>query len=101
MELVGPNGYKRTMGSLTPGDVFSRDHPPQDERYSLQVVAVSDCEVIGTDLDEAGPVIARNSSLLDALTQINSTRARRMARLIASHGSKAALGAALDEAVEQ
>jgi small-conductance mechanosensitive channel len=101
MDLVGPNGYKRTMGTLTSGDVFSRDRSTDDDRYSLRVVAVSDCEVIGTDLDAAGPIIARNPSLLDALTQINSTRARRMSRLIASDGAKAALRAGVDEAVQQ
>jgi CRP-like cAMP-binding protein len=83
MDLIAPTGETRTIASLTPGDVFGLVHPPDESGFSLAVVAVTDCEVIGTDVDAAGSVIARNPSLLDALAQIRATRTRRISRTTA------------------
>ncbi|MCL1593068.1 MAG: mechanosensitive ion channel [Actinomycetia bacterium] len=83
MEIHGPNDAIRVMTDLTPGDVFGLVYPPETEDFSLQVVAVSDCEVVRTDFETAGPVVAKDRALLDAIGQIRATRTRRMDRLVA------------------
>jgi small-conductance mechanosensitive channel len=81
LEIVRNDGSVHAIASLASGDVFGMVQPAEDGTYVPRVVADTDCEVISTDLSVAGPVIARNPGLVDALNQIMTTRTRRIERL--------------------
>ena len=105
LEAVRPDGSKHTIVKLTPGDVFGLVQPADDGAFVPRVVADTDCEVVGIDLSAAGPLIARNPALVEALNQITSTRTRRIERLVSDlldipvlDTSPSALGAPDDEA---
>jgi small-conductance mechanosensitive channel/CRP-like cAMP-binding protein len=83
LESVTPDGATQPVVKLTPGDVFGLVKPADDGTYVPRVVADTDCEVVGIDLSEAAPLIARNPALVEALNQIASTRTRRFERLVA------------------
>lgn len=85
LEAVRPDGSKHTVLKLTPGDVFGLVQPPDDGTFVPRVVADTDCEVVETDLAAAGPLIAKNPALVEALNQIISTRTRRIERLMSTH----------------
>jgi hypothetical protein len=82
LEIERANGSIHTVATLTAGDVFGLVHPPDDQSFMPRVIADNDCEVVGTNLDTAGPLIARNQSVVDALNQITTTRTRRIDRML-------------------
>jgi small-conductance mechanosensitive channel len=84
LEVAMEDGSSHTIANLAAGDVFGLVQPPDDQSYAPRVVAETDCEVVGIDLDAAGPVIARNQSVVDALNQITTTRTRRIERTLGS-----------------
>jgi CRP-like cAMP-binding protein len=79
---VRPDGSRHTILKLTPGDVFGLVQPADDGTFVPHVVADTDCEVVGIDLSIAGPLIAGNPGLVEALNQIVSTRTRRIERSV-------------------
>ncbi len=81
LEAVRPDGSIHTIATLAPGDIFGLVQPTDDGEFMPRVVADADCEVIRTDLLAAGPLIARNPALVEALNQITATRTRRIERL--------------------
>jgi hypothetical protein len=83
LEIVRKDGTIHTIATLAAGDVFGLVPPPEDQSFMPRILADTDCEVVGIDLDTAGPVIARNQSVVDALNQITTTRTRRIDRLLA------------------
>ena len=85
LEAVKPDGSRHTVLKLTPGDVFGLVQPADDGTFMPRVVAETDCEVVETDLAAAGPLIAKNPALVEALNQIISTRTRRIERLVSAH----------------
>lgn len=92
LEAVRNDGSVHTIASLAPGDVFGLVQPAEDGTFVPRVVADTDCEVVSTDLSVAGPLIARNPGLVEALNQIMTTRTRRIERL----ASDSHLAAAID-----
>ena len=90
LEAVMRDGSIHTIATLAPGDIFGLVQPTEDGESVPRVVADTDCEVVSTDLSAAGPLIARNLSLVDALNQITATRTRRLERLtsVSSHPTK-------------
>jgi CRP-like cAMP-binding protein len=84
LEIVRNDGSVYSIATLTSGDVFGLVQPPEDQSFTPRVVADSDCEVVGIDLDAAGPVIARNQSVVEALNQIAANRSRRVERTMVS-----------------
>jgi small-conductance mechanosensitive channel/CRP-like cAMP-binding protein len=82
LEAVRPDGSRHTILKLTPGDVFGLVQPADDGTFVPHVVADTDCEVVGIDLSIAGPLIAGNPGLVEALNQIVSTRTRRIERSV-------------------
>ena len=105
LEAVRPDGSRHTVLKLTPGDVFGLVQPADDGAFVPRVVADTDCEVVGIDLAAAGPLIARNPELVEALNQIVSTRTRRVESLVSDRidlpgpdTSPSALGAPDQEA---
>jgi small-conductance mechanosensitive channel len=89
LEAVRGDGSVHTIAALAPGDVFGLVQPAEDGTFVPRVVADTDCEVISTDISVAGPLIARNAGLVEALNQITTTRMRRIERL-ASDSQRAA-----------
>ena len=81
LEVVKRDGSIHSVATLAPGDIFGLVQPADDGAFIPRVVADTDCEVIITDQSAAGPLIARNQSLVDALNQITATRTRRINRL--------------------
>lgn len=81
LEVVRPNGSTHRIAALTSGDLFGLVQPSDDGKFQPRVVADTDCEVVSTDLTAAGPLIARNPALVEALNQITATRTRRIERL--------------------
>jgi signal-transduction protein with cAMP-binding, CBS, and nucleotidyltransferase domain len=84
LEIVMEDGSSHTIATLASGDVFGLVQPPDDQSFLPRVVAETDCEVVGIDLDAAGPVIARNQAVVDALNQITTSRTRRIERALGS-----------------
>jgi small-conductance mechanosensitive channel len=82
LEAVRPDGSKHVVLTLSPGDVFGLVQPADDGTFVPRVFADTDCEVVETDLATAGPLIARNPALVEALNRIISTRTRRIERLM-------------------
>jgi CRP-like cAMP-binding protein len=84
LEIVMEDGSSHTIATLASGDVFGLVQPPENQSFLPRVVAETDCEVVGIDLDAAGPVIARNQAVVDALNQITTSRTRRIERALGS-----------------
>jgi CRP-like cAMP-binding protein len=84
LEIAMEDGSSHTIATLASGDVFGLVQPPEDQSFLPRVVAETDCEVVGIDLDAAGPVIARNQAVVDALNQITTSRTRRIERALGS-----------------
>jgi CRP-like cAMP-binding protein len=82
LEIVGEAGTTHEIAEFGPGDVFGLVTRSRDWEAQPQVVALTDCEVIITDIDTAGPVISKNQDLADALDQIGTRRTRRIERLL-------------------
>ena len=104
LEIVKRDGSTHTIATLAPGDVFGLVHPPSDGSYVPRIIADTDCEVVSTDFTAAGPIIAQNSALVDALNQLTTTRTRRIARLmdpavalVEGDGGQQDLGEVLDQ----
>ena len=81
LEVVKRDGSIHTIATLAPGDIFGLVQPSEDGEFVPRVIAETDCEVVSFDQLAAGPVIARNTALVDALNQITATRTRRIDRL--------------------
>ena len=81
LEVARSDGSIDRIATLTPGDVFGLVQPADNGTYRPRVVADSDCEVVSTDFSAAGPLIARNPTLVEALNQITASRTRRIERL--------------------
>jgi small-conductance mechanosensitive channel/CRP-like cAMP-binding protein len=91
LEVVRSDGSVHTIAALAAGDVFGLVQPAEDGTFVPRVVADTDCEVISTDLSVAGPLIARNPGLVEALNQITTTRTRRIDRLASDSYRAAAI----------
>jgi len=83
----------RSVAELTEGDLFGvgRTH---SEEWVVEVVAITDCEVVIIDSDAAGTVTSRSPDLTDALNQLTATRRRRIGRLIEAGPAAAPAGKA-------
>lgn len=75
------DGAMRSVAELADGDVFgvARTH---GEGWIVDVVAITDCEVVIVDSDAAESVTSRNPGLAEALNQLTATRRRRIARMV-------------------
>lgn len=99
LEAARPDGSRLPILKLTPGDVFGLVRAADDGTFVPRVVADTDCEVVGLDLSIAGPLIAGNPGLVEALNQITSTRTRRIERRVSDRMGIPAPGANPSEIV--
>lgn len=83
LEIVGADGQVREIAVVESGDVFGLVTRSREWNAQPRVVAVSDCEVIVTDIEAAGSVISKNQNLADALNQVGTRRIRMIDRLLA------------------
>lgn len=83
-QLVLGNGKEqsRSVAELSDGDVFGLLARSDSSSQGVEVVAVTDCELIIIDAEAAGRVTSRNPALADALNQLAANRRRRIARMV-------------------
>jgi CRP-like cAMP-binding protein len=79
--LLGRGGEQTVSAEVGEGEVIGLVRTSRRDSYDISVRAVTDCEVVIVDADEAGEIASRNADLATALNQVASVRRRRMERL--------------------
>ncbi len=88
--LLEPGAEEAVVSDIGAGDVVGLLDTRHDDRRTVALRAVTDCEVVVVDADVVGEIGSRNAELADAFNRLVASRRRRVLRLVGRREPKPA-----------